>query len=114
MTRRKSVAGVDANAHALLVVHQLNDVPEILPRRADDVSSAGHVLQYRDDAGRRLVGLVQLRRDARTSCLLRIAARITRVEVVKLYPQLLAALQIVQEAVVSLGGLFLVCLREVD
>jgi hypothetical protein len=36
------------------------------------------------------------------------------VEVVKLYSQLLAALQIVQEAVVSLGSLFLVCLREVD
>ena len=114
MAGSKGMARVDAHADPLLVVHEGNDIPQVLPRRAHDVAGPHHVLQHRDDRLGRLVRLVQLRGDARARRSLGVAEGRPRVEVVELDAQLLAPRQVIDEAVVGLRRLGRVGLREID
>lgn len=108
------MAGVDAHAHAGLVVHARDDVAQVLEPPADDVAVAAHVLEDRDGGLGRPVGAVELGGDAPARRGHRLAARRARVEVVEPYAERIAPLQVVYEVVVGLVRLGLVGLCEVD
>lgn len=108
------MACIDANAHPRLILDQFNNIPEILPRRADNISSPGHILQHRHHRLSRLVRLIQLRRNPANRRRPGITTRRARMEIIKLDPQLLTPLEVVEERRVSLRCLGLIGLREVD
>lgn len=114
MTGCKGMARIDAHPHPRLILDQFNNIPEILPRRANNISSPRHILQHRHHRLRRLVRLIQLRRNPANRRRPGLTTRRARVEVVKLDPQLLAPLEVVEERRVRLRCLGLVGLREVD
>lgn len=114
MSGCKGVAGVDADAHTVLILNQLDDVPQILPSCANDITAACHILQHGNHRLGCLVGLVQLRGNASDSSGPRVTVRRARVEVVQADAELFAAIQVVDEAGVGLVGLGLVSLGKVD
>ncbi|KAJ6445551.1 checkpoint protein kinase (SldA) [Purpureocillium lavendulum] len=110
----EGVARVDTDTYAVLVINEGDDVPEVLPRGADDVAGAGHVLQHRHDRLRVAVGPVELGGDAGNGGGAGVAERRPRVEVVQADAELLAAAQVIDEAGVRLRGLCGVRLGQVD
>lgn len=108
------MARVDADTHAVLGIDEVYNVPQILPRRPDDVAAARHVLDDRHHGLCLPVGLVELSRDAPYSGGPGVAEGRARVEVVEPDAQLLAPLQVVEKGLVRLGRLGRVRLRQVD
>jgi hypothetical protein len=86
ISRRKSVTGVNANTHPLLIHYSRNNIPQVLPARADYITLAGHIFQNRDHTLRFLVASIQLRRDSSNGFGAGLPVRVPRVEVIKLYP----------------------------
>ena len=65
VARGEDVAGIEADADALLVVDERDDPPELLERAAEARALSGRGLEQRDDfvIGNRRVNLVERPRD---------------------------------------------------
>ena len=111
---REGVARVNADAHPRLIVHISDDIPEVLEFASNNIARPCHVLQHRDNLVRLLMCAVQHLRDPPARLPHVCAPRAPGVEVVQANSQLIAPLQVVQEAVVCLAGLGSIRLREVD
>ena len=93
-----AVAGVEANADARFVIHQVDDLPELLETVADGTALAGRVL----DHGRHALGILQhfvdgFGDDFYALFFGDLVKVRSRVEVQHLQPELLAALHFVQQ-----------------
>lgn len=110
----EGVARIDTDAHPRLVLHAVNNVPQLLEPRADNVPRASHVLQHGDGVLRLGVGPVQHLGYPAARLLHVRAAAVARVEVVQPDAQLVTPSEVIYEVGVGLLGLDVVRLREVD
>ena len=91
MSCSESMARVNANAHPALVIDLVDDIPQILPRSANDVAMSTHIL---DDSNHRLggsMGFVELLSNARQGTLAGFGSGRARVEVVEFDAQCFAS-----------------------
>lgn len=108
------VTRVETHSDSFLVVHECDDVAQVFKGRADDVAAAGHGFE---DGRYRLggrVGLVESLGYAGDGGWSGMAAGPAGVEIVEPDAEGFAAVEVVEEGVVGLGGLFGVFLGEVD
>lgn len=114
MPGSKGMASIDTDAYSLLVLDQSNDVSQVLPRRPNDVATPCHVLKNRYNSLGGLVRLVQLCRNSPNRSSPTVTARRSGMEVVQPDTQLLASVEVIEEAGIRLIGFFLVGLCQVD